>query len=246
MNPAEPASVSPLTAPEDRLAVALDFPTGAEALAMVDRLDGACRWYKVGMELYYRAGNQLLEILQKRGFKVFLDLKLHDIPNTVAGAVRTVAQTGVSLLTVHAGGGGAMLQAAAEATRTPGAPRLLAVTVLTSMDDGQLASVGVSGGSAEQVLRLARLAQASGITGMVCSAEEVATLRVDLGTEVFLVTPGIRAAGEDEGDQKRIATAGRAIALGSSMLVVGRPITRAADPEAAARRILDEIRKAAC
>jgi orotidine-5'-phosphate decarboxylase len=246
MNPAEPATVSPLTAPEDRLAVALDFPTGAEALAMVDRLDGACRWYKVGMELYYRAGNQLLEILQKRGFKVFLDLKLHDIPNTVAGAVRTVAQTGVSLLTVHAGGGGAMLQAAAEAARTPGAPRLLAVTVLTSMDDGQLASVGVSGGSAEQVLRLARLAQASGITGMVCSAEEVATLRVDFGTEVLLVTPGIRAAGEDEGDQKRIATAGRAIALGSSMLVVGRPITRAADPEAAARRILDEIRKAAC
>ena len=238
--------MAPLTVPEDRLAVALDLPTGAEALAMVDRLDGACRWYKVGMELYYKAGNELLETLQKRGFRVFLDLKLHDIPNTVAGAVRTVAQTGVALLTVHAGGGGAMLEAAAEAAQTPGAPQLLAVTVLTSMDGGQLARVGVSGSPAEQVLRLARLAQASGISGMVCSAEEVATLRAELGQEVILVTPGIRAAGEEAGDQKRVATAGAAIALGSSMLVVGRPITRAADPAAAARGILDEIRKAAC
>ncbi len=231
-------------APEERLAIALDLPTAEAALALVDRLDGACLWYKVGMELYYRAGNSLLETLQQRGFKVFLDLKLHDIPNTVAGAVRTVTQTGVKLLTVHAGGGEAMLRAAAEAASASSAPRLLAVTVLTSMDATQLASVGVSGSPAEQVLRLARLAQASGISGMVCSAEEVATLREDLGPETLLVTPGIRAVGEAAGDQKRVATAGAAISMGSSMLVVGRPITRAADPAAAARAILDEIRKA--
>ncbi|MCU1322729.1 MAG: orotidine 5-phosphate decarboxylase [Acidobacteriaceae bacterium] len=224
--------------------MALDFPSGAEALAMVDRLEGSCHWFKVGMELYYAAGNGLIETLRGRGFEVFLDLKLHDIPNTVAGAVRTVTQTGASLLTIHAAGGAAMMAAAAEAARTPGAPRLLAVTVLTSMDAAQLAGIGVGVPPAEQVLRLAALAWESGIDGMVCSAEEVASLRSALGSKTLLVTPGIRGADDAVGDQKRVATAGDAIARGASMLVVGRPITKAVDPGAAARGILDEIRRA--
>jgi orotidine-5'-phosphate decarboxylase len=231
-------------APEDRLIVALDFPSGGEALGFVGRLEGVCRWFKVGMELYYAAGNQLVDTLRSKGFEVFLDLKLHDIPNTVAGAVRSVGGMGASLLTVHAGGGRAMLEAAAEAARAPGAPRLLAVTVLTSMDAGELAGVGVSASPAEQVLRLARLARAAGIDGMVCSAEEVGALRSALGDEVLLVTPGIRSADDSVDDQRRVVTPKAAIEAGSSMLVVGRPITRASDPAAAARRVLDEIRRA--
>ena len=230
------------TSERDRLVVALDFPSAAEALAMVDRLEGTCRWFKVGMELYYAAGNGLIETLCGRGFEVFLDLKLHDIPNTVAGAVRSVATTGASLLTIHAGGGAAMMTAAAEAAQGPTAPRLLAVTVLTSMDAGQLKGIGVEADPAEQVARLAKLAWDSGIRGMVCSAEEVGALRGTLGSEAVLVTPGIRSAGDAVGDQKRVATAAEAIERGASMLVVGRPITRAADPAATAQKILAEIR----
>jgi orotidine-5'-phosphate decarboxylase len=229
----------------DRLAVALDFPSAQEALALIDRLEGSCGWFKVGLELYLAAGNGLIHTLKQRGFEVFLDLKLHDIPNTVAGAVRTVSGIGASLLTIHAGGGAAMMAAAAEAALTPDAPRLLAVTVLTSMDSAQLASIGVNVPAEEQVLRLAVLAQSSGITGLVSSAAEVALLRKTLGDKIMLVTPGIRAAGEASGDQKRVATAAAAIASGSSMLVVGRPITRAIDPGAAARKILAEIEAAA-
>jgi len=193
------------------------------------------------MELYYAAGNPLIEDLRNRGFDVFLDLKLHDIPNTVAGAVRTVTQAGASLLTLHASGGAAMMTAAAQAATAPGSPRLLAVTVLTSMDANELAGVGVTDPPAKQVLRLAKLAKASGITGMVCSAEEVATLRTELGPEALLVVPGIRPAGAAVGDQRRVATPRDAIAQGASLLVVGRPITRADNPVAAARAILDEI-----
>src|SRR5580692_4387523 len=144
--------------PKDRLAVALDFPDENQALALVDRLDKTCQWFKVGMELYYVAGNSIIHHLRDRGFNVFLDLKLHDIPNTVAGAVRSVAQAGASLLTIHASGGAAMMIAAAEAAQAPGSPRLLAVTVLTSMDAGQLAGIGVMDTPAGQVLRLARVA----------------------------------------------------------------------------------------
>ncbi len=231
-----------LEAAQERLAVALDFPSEAEALAMVDKLQRSCKWLKVGMELYYAAGNGLVERLKARGFEVFLDLKLHDIPNTVAGAVRSVAGTGASLLTIHAGGGRSMMRAAAEAAGGSNL-RLLAVTVLTSTDKEELAGVGVNEAPAEQVLRLGRLAVDSGISGLVCSAEEVSALRRDLGDEVMLVTPGIRAAGEAVGDQRRVATAAEAISRGASMLVVGRPITRASDPAAAARGILEEIRR---
>ena len=229
------------TAAKDRLAVALDVPDAQAALDLVDRLGDSCRWLKVGMELYYAGGNSLLEALRSRGYRIFLDLKLHDIPNTVAGGIRSVSKAGAELLTVHAGGGGAMLTAAAEAAQAPGAPRLLAVTVLTSMDASELKAAGVCSAPAEQVLRLAQLAKSSGINGMVCSAEEVAALRSELGPKVLLVVPGIRPAGSATDDQRRVATAAEAIARGASMLVVGRPITRAANPADATRAILREI-----
>jgi orotidine-5'-phosphate decarboxylase len=238
-----PSTQKDLTS-RDRLAVALDLPNEREAMKVVDRLGDTCRWFKVGMELYYAAGNSIVQQLRDRGFNVFLDLKLHDIPNTVAGAVRSVAEAGASLLTIHAGGGAAMMSAAAEAASAPGSPRLLAVTVLTSMDPNELTSIGITAPPAEQVLRLARLAQASGIDGMVCSAEEVATLRKETGPSTLLVIPGIRPTGSAIGDQRRIATPAEAIARGASMLVVGRPITRAYDPVEAARAILQEIEHA--
>lgn len=230
--------------PKDRLIVALDFGDATQALKLVDSLDNTCQWFKVGMELYYATGNALIQTLRDRGFNIFLDLKLHDIPNTVAGAVRSATQAGASLLTLHASGGAAMMTAAAEAAAAPNAPRLLAVTVLTSMDATQLAGTGITDTPAQQVLRLAKLAEASGIDGMVCSPEEVAELRANLNPKTLLVIPGIRPTGSAAGDQKRIATPSAAIAQGASMLVVGRPITQAPNPKAAAQSILEEIAKA--
>jgi orotidine-5'-phosphate decarboxylase len=230
--------------PKARLAVALDYPDAQQALKLVDTLGQTCQWFKVGMELYYAAGNTIVHQLRDRGFDVFLDLKLHDIPNTVAGAVRSATQAGAGLLTLHASGGSAMMTAAAEAAKAPGSPRLLAVTVLTSMDAAQLAGTGITASPAEQVLRLARLATQSGIDGFVCSAEEAAAVRAATGPGTLLVIPGIRPAGTAIGDQKRIATPAQAIADGASMLVVGRPITQATDPAAAAQAILDEIAEA--
>jgi orotidine-5'-phosphate decarboxylase len=230
--------------PTDRLAVALDLPSEHEALKLVDSLGQTCQWFKVGMELYYAAGNSIVQKLRDRGFNVFLDLKLHDIPNTVAGAVRSASHAGASLLTIHATGGAAMMSAAAEAASAPNSPRLLAVTVLTSMDANELAGIGITASPAEQVLRLAKLAQTSGINGMVCSPEEVATLRKETGPNTLLVIPGIRPTGSALEDQKRIATPAHAIAQGASMLVVGRPITRAQDPAQAAHAILEEIEQA--
>jgi orotidine-5'-phosphate decarboxylase len=238
----KPTILEPITLdPKDRLAIALDFADRCEALDLVDSLGDLCQWFKVGMELYYAEGNAFIQDLRDRGFDVFLDLKLHDIPNTVAGAVRSATQSGASLLTVHASGGAAMMSAAASAASAPNAPKLLAVTVLTSMDAAQLAGIGITDTPAQQVMRLAKLAQTSGINGMVCSPEEVAALRAALGPEALLVVPGIRPTGADAADQKRIATPAAAIADGASMLVVGRPITRAANPAAAAKAILEEI-----
>jgi len=230
--------------PKDRLAVALDHPDAYQAMKLVDSLGQTCQWFKVGMELYYAAGNDIIRQLRDRGFDVFLDLKLHDIPNTVAGAVRSATKAGASLLTIHASGGPAMMTAAAEAAKAPGSPRLLAVTVLTSMDDAQLAATGITASPAEQVLKLAKLARQSGIDGFVCSAEEVAAVRAATGPQTLLVIPGIRPAGAAIDDQKRIATPSQAIAQGASMLVIGRPITQAKDPAAAAEDILNEIAQA--
>lgn len=231
--------------PLDRLIVALDVPSTDSAMAMVDRLQGTCRWFKVGMELYYAAGNAIIERLVDRGFQVFLDLKLHDIPNTVAGAVRSVAGSGASLLTIHATGGEHMMRAAALAASAPNSPELLAVTVLTSMDSAELSAVGVPNLPADQVLRLARLAKTSCVTGLVCSPEEVAAVRQAMGPVARLVVPGIRPAGlSASDDQRRVATPAATIARGASMLVVGRPITQAADPAQAAEAILAEIKSA--
>ena len=232
----------PTLTARDRLIVALDFPTAAQAFRQVDELEDQCMWLKVGLELYLAAGSSIVTSLRDRGFNVFLDLKLHDIPNTVASAVRSVSSLGASLLTIHAAGGSAMMAAAAEAaTSTPNAPRLLAVTVLTSMDSEQLNGIGVPGTPADQVLRLARLAASAGIDGLVCSPEETRLLRAKLPGDPLLVVPGIRPAGAATGDQKRIATPASAIADGASMLVVGRPITQAANPAAAAAAIISEI-----
>jgi orotidine-5'-phosphate decarboxylase len=226
----------------NRLIVALDFPDAGSALSLVDHLEGSTSWFKVGLELYIAEGNALITELQRRGCAIFLDLKLHDIPNTVAGAVRSAARLGVDMLTVHAAGGPAMLAAAVEAAENR--PTLLAVTVLTSMDRAQLEATGVQDSPAAQVEKLATMAIASGVEGIVCSPNEVPNLRRRLGNKPLLVIPGIRPEGAAGGDQRRIATPAAAIASGASYLVVGRPITGAADPGAAARAILAEMQMA--
>ena len=239
------SQLSPLEQAKQHLIVALDVPTGEAALALAAQLEDQCQWFKVGLELFIAAGPAIVEKLAGQGHSVFLDLKLHDIPNTVAAAVRSAASLGASLLTVHAAGGPAMLLAAQEAAAgLTAAPQLLAVTVLTSMDRAQLAATGVAAEPAEQVSLLAKLGLESGIRGFVCSPQEVAAMRALTGPEGVLVTPGIRPSGADKGDQKRIATPTFALNQGASYLVVGRPITQADDPALAAEAILFEIAEA--
>ena len=224
------------------LILALDVPTREAATPILHQLRGSLRWVKIGLQMFTAYGPDYVREVAGLGFSVFLDLKLHDIPNTVARAVRSVSSIGASLLTIHAEGGSAMLSAAAEAAaRTPNAPRLLAVTVLTSMDAAQLNGIGVPDAPAVQVMRLARLAASAGIDGLVCSPEETRMIRSQLPGDPLLVVPGIRPAGAAAGDQKRVATPASAIADGASMLVVGRPITQAANSAAAAASILAEI-----
>jgi orotidine-5'-phosphate decarboxylase len=240
-NHPRPQGVEPREDPRDRLIVALDFPSSHDALAFVDRLDGTCRWFKVGLELFLAAGAGIVQTLRNRGYSVFLDLKFHDIPNTVAGAIRSVGPLGAELLTVHASGGPAMLAAAAEAAAgLADPPKVLAVTVLTSMDRSQLAATGILRSPEDQVLLLARMAFEARIDGFVCSPEEAASLRSALPGAI-LVTPGIRPAGAAIGDQKRIATPADALAAGVNYLVVGRPITQANNPAEAASAILAEM-----
>jgi orotidine-5'-phosphate decarboxylase len=225
----------------ERVIVALDVPDSGQALELVERLDGLIQWFKIGLELYLSEGNSIINAIRDKSYSVFLDLKLHDIPNTVAGAVRSASRAGAQMLTLHASGGPAMMTAAAEAADSvPDAPMLLAVTVLTSMDPKQLQAVGISASPADQVLRLARTGWDAGIRGFVSSAEEVAAMRRSF-PEATLVIPGIRPAGSGSGDQKRVATPAAAIASGADYLVIGRPITQAGDPAAAATTILKEI-----
>jgi orotidine-5'-phosphate decarboxylase len=225
-----------------RLLVALDVPSAAAAIDLVNELEPSCHWFKVGLELFVAAGPAVLEPLVERGHSIFLDLKFHDIPNTVAGAVRSAAGLGVRMINVHASGGPAMLAAAKTALEgVPDPPQLLAVTVLTSMDQAQVNAAGVDRTPGEQVELLARMCLEAGIRGFVCSPQEVARLRAITGPEGVLVIPGIRPAGGDIGDQRRIATPAEALRQGASYLVVGRPITQAADPQAAAERILEEM-----
>mgnify|MGYP005847487685 FL=1 len=225
--------------PAARIAVALDTPDPARAASWARALAGHVGVAKVGLELFAAAGPGAVAAVGASGLPVFLDLKLHDIPNTVAGAVRSAARLGVAMLTVHAAGGSAMLAAAREAAESAGAdrPMILAVTVLTSLTAADLAATGVEGAPASQVLRLARLAIASGADGIVCSPLEVAPLRAALGASVRLVVPGIRPAGSRADDQARVTTPAEAVAAGADWLVIGRPITAAADPAAAAEAI---------
>ena len=228
-----------------RLIVALDVPDAASAIQLAARLEDTCQWFKVGMELFTSVGPAVIEHLLKRGHLVFLDLKFHDIPNTVGGAVRSAAALGVHKLTIHAAGGPAMLAAARDALEGMlNPPQLLAVTVLTSMDSAQLAATGINRPASEQVELLASMALAENIRGFVCSPQEVATLRSLTGPEGVLVIPGIRPAGAGVGDQKRIATPAEALCQGASYLVVGRPITQAPDPAKAAEAILKEMAEA--
>jgi len=235
------------------LAVALDLPSSDAIPAVVSCLPQAVTWYKVGLELFISEGPACLRHLGEAGKKVFLDLKLHDIPRTVARAVSAAATHGVDLLTVHAGGGRAMLEAAAESAAEFGekAPKLVAITTLTSLAQQDLEEMGVSRPLRQHTHALGQLAIESGIDGLVCSAQEVAEFRDALGPDTILVTPGIRPAERDPGgqvrpgnemaDQKRVATPAMAVKAGSSLLVVGRPILEADDPAAAAQAILDEM-----
>lgn len=227
---------------DSRIIVALDFPEAKAALALAERLrEQPCR-VKVGKELFTRAGPQLVEQLQQDGFEVFLDLKYHDIPNTVAGACRAAADLGVWMVNVHAQGGRAMLEAAREAVANSGhRPKLIAVTLLTSLGAADIAATGLHGEPQENVLRLARLAADSGLDGVVCSPLEIHPLRAALPREFCLVTPGIRPQGSQVGDQKRIMTPPNAIKAGADYLVIGRPITAAPDPLAALQAIQDSL-----
>lgn len=227
---------------DPKVIVALDFADAASALALAQRLDPAQCKVKVGSELFTAAGPALVEELVGRGFKLFLDLKFHDIPNTVASACRAAARLGVWMMNIHGSGGRAMLTAAREAIpRGADAPILIAVTLLTSMGESDLADVGIAGPPDDAVLRLANLAKTCGLDGVVCSAREAAALRKACGADFCLVTPGIRPADASADDQQRIMSPASALANGSSYLVIGRPIIRAADPLAALAAINAEI-----
>jgi orotidine-5'-phosphate decarboxylase len=222
--------------------VALDYPDAAAALQLVDGLTPDLCRLKVGKELFTRAGPQLVEGLVGRGFDVFLDLKFHDIPNTVAGACHAAADLGVWIVNVHALGGERMLLAAREGVeRASRVPLLIAVTILTSMDANDLAAVGLSGSPQDNVIRLATLAHQCGLDGVVCSSRETGVLRDRLATDFSLITPGIRPAGSQADDQRRVMTPADAIRAGSSYLVIGRPVTRADDPVSVLRTINSEL-----
>ena len=235
----------------DKLIVALDVDTPAQALALAQQLRDVAGMFKIGSTLFTLAGPQVVKDIIGSGAKVFLDLKFHDIPHQVAGAARSAAQLGVSLFTVHASGGAEMMrravEAVAEVAERDGTTRakVLAVSVLTSIDADTLAQIGVNSSPEESVLRLVKLAEQAGVDGVVASPQEAARIRATVADrELLIVTPGIRPAENDAGDQRRVSTPAAALAAGADYLVVGRPITAAADPVAAARRIAAEMQQA--
>ena len=227
--------------PRERLIVALDVSTATAAQNIVAAVGDSVLTYKVGMQLYTAEGPQVVRDLVASGRKVFLDLKYHDIPNTVGSAVAEAAKLGVSMLTVHASGSDKMLRAAVDAAKTRPELIVLAVTVLTSMGGEDVQRIGMSGLVEENVVRLAGIALATGCQGIVTSAKEAAAVRTKLGQAFAIVTPGVRPAGANVGDQVRVVTPTQAIAAGATHIVVGRPITEAADPAAQAKEILQEI-----
>lgn len=235
----------------DKLIVALDVDTPDQALGLVKELRDVAGMFKIGSQLFTLAGPQIVKDVVASGAKVFLDLKFHDIPHQVAGSARSAAQLGVSLFTLHASGGAEMMQraveAVAEVAEREGTPRpaVLAVSVLTSMDATALSQIGINSTPEETVLRLVKLAEQSGVDGVVASPQEAARIRTSVAKREFLiVTPGIRPAGNDAGDQRRVSTPEAALNAGADYLVVGRPITAAADPVAAAREIAAEMERA--
>ena len=227
--------------PRHKLIVALDVSSAAAAQKIVAAVGDSAFTYKVGMQLYTAEGPQIVRDLVSSGRRVFLDLKYHDIPNTVGAAVSEAAKLGVSMLTVHGSGSGKMLAAAVEAAKSRPKVMVLAVTVLTSLSGSDLEKIGVRGSVEETVVRLATIALANGCQGVVASAREASTLRAELGDNFAIVTPGVRPAGSHVADQVRVVTPAEAIASGASYIVVGRPITEAADPAAEARAILSQI-----
>jgi orotidine-5'-phosphate decarboxylase len=228
--------------PRQRLIVALDVSTAAAARKIVAAVGDSASTYKVGMQLYTAEGPKIVRELVSSGLKVFLDLKYHDIPNTVGAAVSEAAKLGVSMLTVHAGGGGKMLRAGLAAAQAANPDLLvLAVTVLTSLDDADMGTLGLRSSTLDHVLRLAALARSNGCKGLVASARECAALRAEFGQEFTIVTPGVRPAGSGADDQARVVTPAEAIAAGATHIVVGRPITEAVDPAAEARAILGQM-----
>ncbi|TKF23780.1 orotidine-5'-phosphate decarboxylase [Vibrio genomosp. F6] len=224
---------------DQKVIVALDYDKQTDALSFIDKIDPTTCRLKVGKEMFTLFGPDFVRELHKRGFSVFLDLKFHDIPNTCSKAVRAAAELGVWMVNVHASGGERMMTASREILEPYGKdrPLLIGVTVLTSMEQSDLAGIGLNVAPQEQVMRLARLTQRSGLDGVVCSAQEASLLKSDLGSNFKLVTPGIRPAGADVGDQKRIMTPYDAIQAGSDYLVIGRPITQAAQPAEVLQKI---------
>ena len=230
----------------ERLIVALDVPTAAEARKLVAAVGEAASFYKVGKQLFTAEGPRVVQDLVASGRKVFLDLKYHDIPNTVAEAVTAASRLGVSMLNVHASGGSKMLRAAAEAaSQSETKPKVLAVTVLTSLSDADLQEIGVSGRAIDQVLRLAQLARVNGCMGVVASAREAKEIRREIGEGFLIVTPGVRPARASLNDQARHVTPAEAMAAGATHIVVGRPIIAAGDPAKAARAVVEEMESAA-
>ncbi len=233
---------------EERIIVALDCGRD-EAIQLAESLRGKAKWVKVGMTLYYACGPSIVAAFKQRGFKVFLDLKLHDIPFQIEGAAKSAALTGADMITMHTLGGQAMLEAAqrgvlaaAKERNDDSAAVTLGITVLTSMDDASLNQIGINRTPADQVKLLAGVAKEAGISGVVSSPQEAAALREILGPQAYIVTPGVRPVGSDAGDQSRIATPAQAFANGASHIVIGRPITKANDPAAAFDAIVSDLK----
>lgn len=227
------------SSPGSKIIVALDVPTGKAALRVIEQVMPDISFFKIGPQLYTAAGPEVVRAIRATGAKVFLDLKLHDIPNTVAGAVEAASELGVQMLTIHLSGGRAMVDAAVRSRRE--GVMILGVTVLTSTDDEELNETGIPGKVESHVLRLAGIGAAAGVDGLVASPREVKRLREQLGGRMKLVVPGVRPLWAEAGDQTRVMTPRETIAAGADYLVVGRPITAQADPRAAVRKILDEI-----